>query len=147
MKATPTLIASNQDNICSASCNNAGDVMMMSPRQNEGIHVNYSTPKTKTCQKVKTMAVIAHCRRSKMHYKQKLVRILLDIDSDGNLIFVYKDTNILIPYSKRLVPQSWNTLNGIFQTKHIARMELNFFQYSDSKKVLCRTQCGQVWQE
>jgi hypothetical protein len=41
---------------------------------------------------------------------------------------------MLLPYSKRLVPQSWNTLNGIFQTKHKGRVELNFFEYSDSKR-------------
>jgi hypothetical protein len=41
--------------------------------------------------------------------------------------------SILLPYSKRLVPQSWNTSNGIFQTKRKARVELNFFEYSDSK--------------
>ena len=41
---------------------------------------------------------------------------------------------MLLPYSKRLVPQSWNTSNGIFQTKHKARAELNFFEYSDSKR-------------
>jgi hypothetical protein len=35
---------------------------------------------------------------------------------------------------KRLVPQSWNTSNGIFQTSHTARVELNFFDYSDSKR-------------
>jgi hypothetical protein len=27
-----------------------------------------------------------------------------------------------------------NTLNGIFETKHKARVELSFFKYSDSKK-------------
>jgi hypothetical protein len=41
---------------------------------------------------------------------------------------------MLLPYSKRLVPQSWNTSNGIFQTKRKARVELNFFDYSDSKR-------------
>ena len=41
---------------------------------------------------------------------------------------------MLLPYSKRLVPQSWNTLNGIFPTKRKARVELNFFNYSDSKQ-------------
>jgi hypothetical protein len=41
---------------------------------------------------------------------------------------------MLLPYSKRLVPQSWNSSNGIFQTKRKARVELNFFDYSDSKK-------------
>jgi hypothetical protein len=41
---------------------------------------------------------------------------------------------MLLPYSKRLVPQSWNTLNEIFQTQQKARVELNFFKYSDSKR-------------
>jgi hypothetical protein len=41
---------------------------------------------------------------------------------------------MLLPSSKRLVPQSWNTFNGMFQTKHQAEIELNFFEYSDSKK-------------
>jgi hypothetical protein len=41
---------------------------------------------------------------------------------------------MLLPYSKRLVPQSWITLNGIFQMRCKARVELNFFEYSDSKR-------------
>jgi hypothetical protein len=41
---------------------------------------------------------------------------------------------MLRPYSKRLVPQSWKTLNGMFQTKRKARIELNFLKYSDSKR-------------
>jgi hypothetical protein len=41
---------------------------------------------------------------------------------------------MLLPYSKRLTRQSWNTLNGIFQTRRKAQVELNFFEYSDSKK-------------
>jgi hypothetical protein len=47
---------------------------------------------------------------------------------------VSKDKSILFPYSKRLVPQLWNTLNRIFQTKRKARVELNFSDYSDSKR-------------
>jgi hypothetical protein len=43
---------------------------------------------------------------------------------------------MLLPYSKRLVPQSWNTSNGMFQTKHQAEIELNFFEYSNSKRYL-----------
>jgi hypothetical protein len=63
------------------------------------------------------------------------VRVLLDSGSDINLIYVSKDRPMLLPYSKRLVPQLWNTLNGIFQTKHKAQIvELNFFEYSDSKR-------------
>ena len=41
---------------------------------------------------------------------------------------------MLLPYLKRLVPQLWNTLNGIFQTKRKAWVELNFFEYSDRKR-------------
>ncbi len=70
------------------------------------------------------------------HYKQKLVRVLLDSGSDGDLVFVDKDKPMLLPSSKRLVPQSWNTLNGVFQTKHKAEIKLNFFEYSDSKRYL-----------
>jgi hypothetical protein len=47
---------------------------------------------------------------------------------------VNKDKPVLLPYLKRLVPQSWNTLNGIFQTKQKPGIELNFFEYSDIKK-------------
>jgi hypothetical protein len=62
------------------------------------------------------------------------VQVLLDSGSDGNLVFVNKDKPMLLPYSKRLVPQSWNTLNGVFQTKRKAWIEPNFFEYSDSKR-------------
>ncbi len=75
-----------------------------------------------------------HHQLSNKHYKQKLVRVLLDSGSDGNLIFVNKDKLVLLPYLKRLVPQSWNISNGIFQTKRKARIELNFFECSDSKR-------------
>jgi hypothetical protein len=43
---------------------------------------------------------------------------------------------MLLPSSKRLVPQLWNTLNGRFQTNQKAEIELNFFEYSDSKRYL-----------
>jgi hypothetical protein len=63
-----------------------------------------------------------------------MVWVLLDSGSDGKLVFVSKEKPILLPYSKRLVPQSWITLNGIFQTKLKARVELNFFEHSVSKR-------------
>jgi hypothetical protein len=59
IKAIPTLIASNQDDVCPTSFSNAGDIMMMSSSQIEGIHVNNSTP---TYKKGETMAVIAVMR-------------------------------------------------------------------------------------
>ncbi len=43
---------------------------------------------------------------------------------------------MLLPSSKRLVPQSWKTSNGMFQTKRKAEIKLNFFEYSDSKRYL-----------
>jgi hypothetical protein len=67
----------------------------------------------------KTTAIVAvmrgrpkhghHRQRSNKHHKQKLVRVLLDSGSDGDLIFVDKDKPMLLPSSKRLVPQWWNT--------------------------------------
>jgi hypothetical protein len=70
------------------------------------------------------------------HYTQKLVRVLLDSGFDGDLVFVDKDKPMLLPSSKRLVPQSWNILNGMFQTKQKPEIELNFFEYSNSKRYL-----------
>ncbi len=64
------------------------------------------------------------------------MQVLLDSGSEGNIVFVDKDKPMLLPSSKRLVPQSWNTLNGMFQTKHKAEIELNFFEYSNSKRYL-----------
>jgi hypothetical protein len=64
------------------------------------------------------------------------VRVLLDSGSDGDLIFVDEDKPILLPSAKRLVPQLWNTSNGRFQTTCKAEIELNFFEYSNSKRYL-----------
>jgi hypothetical protein len=64
------------------------------------------------------------------------VHVLLDSGSDGDLVFVDKDKPMLLPSSKRLVPQPWNTLNGRFQTTQKAEMELNFFEYSNSKRYI-----------
>ncbi len=119
---------------------------MTSSSQNKWIHSNHSILPKKDPPEGKTTSIIAvmwgkpkdgyhrHC--SNKHYKQKLVRALLDSGSDGDLVFVNKDKPMLLPSSKRLVPQFWNTLNGMFQTKHKAGIELNFFEYSDSNGTL-----------
>jgi hypothetical protein len=129
--------------MCLTSFSAAGDVMVKSSSQNEGLHVNYSTPTNKYPPEGKTTAVIAlirgkpkdgYCHHSNKHYKQKLVRVLLDSGSDGDLVFVSKDKPILLPYLKRLVPQSWDTSNGIFQTKRKSMVELNIFEYSECKR-------------
>jgi hypothetical protein len=71
---------------------------------------------------------------SNKHCKQRVVWVLLDSGSDGDLIFVNKDKPMLLPCSKKLVPQLWNTSNGIFQAWRKARVEMNFFRYSDRKR-------------
>jgi hypothetical protein len=118
--------------------------MLTSPNQSKDVHDNNSIPTASNPPEGKITAVIAVMRGnpkdgctlqcSNMHCKQRIVGILLDSGSDGDLIFVSKDKPMLLPYSKRLVPQSWNTLNGIFQKRRKARVELNFFEYSDSKR-------------
>jgi hypothetical protein len=145
MKATPTTIASDSNDVSTASASNTGDVMMTSSSQKVGILKTKSILPNKDPPEGKTTAIVAvmrgrpkhshHCQCSNKHYKHKLVRVLLDSGSDGGLVVVDKDKPMLLPSSKR-VPQSWNTSNGIFQTKHKAEIELNFFEYSDSKRYL-----------
>ncbi len=127
-----------------STLSNADDVMLTSPSQSKNVHNNYSTPTAFNPPEGKNTAVIAvmkgnpkdgyTCLCSNKHCKQRIVQVLLDSGSGGDLIFVSKDKPILLPYSKILVPQLWNTLNGIFQRWHKARVELNFFEYSNSKR-------------
>ncbi len=127
MKANPTTIASISNDMSTMSVSKAGDVMMTSSSQKEGILKKNSILPRKYPPEGRTTAIVAvmrgrpkpgHLRQcSNKHYKQKLVRALLDSGSDGNLVFIDKDKPILLPSSKRLVPQSWNTSNGMFQTK------------------------------
>ncbi len=94
----------------------AYDVMLTSPSQSKEVHVNHSTPTASNPSEGKTTAVIAAMRGylkdgytrqcSNKQCKQRIVPVLLDSGSDGNLIFVNKDKPMLLPYSKRLVPQS-----------------------------------------
>jgi hypothetical protein len=122
------------------------DVMMTSSFKTKGILKNKSTLLNKDPSEGKTTAIAAvmrgrpkhghHHQGSNKHYKQKLVQVLLDSGSDGNLFFVDKDKPMLLPSTKSLVPQSWNTSNGMFQTKHKAEIKLNFFEYSNRKRYL-----------
>jgi hypothetical protein len=77
-----------------------------------------------------------HHQRSNKHYKRKLVRVLLDSGSDDDLIFIDRDKPMLLPSAKSLVPQLWNTSSWRFQTTQKAEIELNFFEYSNSKRYL-----------
>jgi hypothetical protein len=143
IKATPTTIASDSDDVSATSVSNADDVMMTSSSQNKELLNNHSILPKKDPPDNNTTAIIAvmrgkpkdgyhhHCGNK--HYKQTLVGVLLDSGSDSNLVFINKDKPMLLPSLKRLVPQPWNTLNGMVQTKHKAGIELNFFEYYDSK--------------
>jgi hypothetical protein len=123
----------------------ADDVTVMSSSQSKEIHINHCTPTAFNPPEGNiTLAIVAVMRGnpkdgsirqcSNKHCKQNIVRVLLDSGSNVDLIFLNKDKPMLLPYSKRLVPQSWNTSNGTFQTWRKARVELNFFEYSDSKR-------------
>jgi hypothetical protein len=119
---------------------------MTSSSQKEGILKKNSILPRKDPPEGRTTAIVAvmrgrpkhvhHHQRSNKHYKQKLVQVLLDSGSDGDLVFVDKDKPMLLPSSKRLVPQSWNTSNGMFQTRRKAEIGLNFYEYSNSKRYL-----------
>ncbi len=143
IKATPTSITSKSNDISTASVSKVGDVMMPSSSQKEEILITDSILSNKDPPEGKTTAIVAvmrgkpkngnHRIRINKHYKQKLVQVLLDSGSDGDLVFIEKGKPMLLPSLKRLVPQSWNTSNGRFQTKQKADIELNFFEYSNSK--------------
>ena len=115
MKATPTTIASNSNDVSTASVSKAGDIMMMSSSQKEWIFKKNSILPKKDPPEGKTTAIVAvmrgrpkhghHQQRSNKHYKQKLVWVLLDSGSDGDLVFVNKDKPMLLSSSKRLVSQ------------------------------------------
>jgi hypothetical protein len=120
--------------------------MMMSSDKTKGILKKKNTILNKDPPEGKTTTIAAvmrgrprlshHHQGSNKHYKQKLVQVLLDSGSDGNLVIIDNNKPILLPSSKRLVPQLWNTSNGMFQTKCKAEIELNFFEYSNRKRYL-----------
>jgi len=72
---------------------------------------------------------------SKKVNKPKLIRVLLDTGSDGDLMFHKKGTPKCFPYSARLVPKSWCTSNGTFHTEGQGKLNLQFFEYSHSKTI------------
>ncbi len=86
IKATPTSIASNSDDVNTASVSNAGEVMMMSSSQKGKLLKENSITPNKDSPEGRTTAIVAvmrgrpkhshHCQCSNKHYKQKLVRVL-----------------------------------------------------------------------
>ena len=60
---------------------------------------------------VMTAEKIHHCSSKKVPIK-KLVRVLLDSGSDGDLLFHKKGVDKHFPYLTRQVPKSWCMSNG-----------------------------------
>jgi hypothetical protein len=111
MKATPTTIPSDSNDVSTASVSKAGDIMMTSASQKEeilntnSILPNIDPPEGKTTAIVAVMRGISshglHQQCSNKHYKQKLVWVHLDSGSDGDLVFIDKDKLMLLPFSKK----------------------------------------------
>ena len=68
--------------------------------------------------------------------RKKVIKVLLDTGSDGDLWFHKKGTPKHFSYSTRQVSKSWHTSNGIFQTKGRGKFRLKFFEYSNNKEIL-----------
>jgi hypothetical protein len=106
MKATPISIASNSNDVSTASVSEAGDVMMTSFSKAGDVMMASSDQKGKLLKKMnftpnkvppesKTTTIVAvmrgrpthghHRQRSNKHYKRKLVWVLLDSGSDVTL--------------------------------------------------------------
>jgi hypothetical protein len=104
MNATPTGFASNTSDVCPTSISNDDDITMTSSCQNKEVHMSHRThlPEGKTTAVVAVMrgkpkdGYHRHCRNK--HHKKKIVWVLLDSGSDGDLVFVHKDKYMLLPY-------------------------------------------------
>jgi hypothetical protein len=53
-----------------------------------------------------------------LYVKNKTIRVLLDPESSGDLLFMKKGSSKCISIVKPVVPQSWGTSNGTFVTDH-----------------------------
>ncbi len=120
MKATPTSIASNSNDISTVSVSKAGDFMMISSDQKGKLLKKMNVTPNKDPPEGKTTAIVAmmssrpkhghHRQHSNKHYKRKLVRVLLDSSSDGDLIFIDKINPCCFPQQK-----GWFHSYGILQ--------------------------------
>ncbi len=83
-------------------------------------------PQDRTHLKQTTAVVVVIVNLRVVITSKALVRVLLDLSHNNrHLVFLTKDKHMMCPYSKGLVPQSWNTLNGISQRCWV-KGELNF---------------------
>ena len=64
-----------------------------------------------------------------------LWQVLLDSGSDGDILFQPKNDKLKVPYTKRITPQFWHTLMGLFKTEKLGEFSLTFPEYSVSKRI------------
>ena len=65
--------------------------------------------------------------------KKRILCVLLDSGSDGDLVFVQEGTKSYIPFKERNAPQKWRTSNGIFTTTKVGVMDVIIPEFSSSK--------------
>ncbi|MCP4746807.1 MAG: hypothetical protein GY874_11815, partial [Desulfobacteraceae bacterium] len=85
---------------------------------------------------VTTVVAMVEDKSSKSNnpkHKYKVLKVLLDSGSDGDLLFVQKGTSSIIPFKKRISPQKWRTSNGTFMTRSVGDLDLKFPEFSKSK--------------
>jgi hypothetical protein len=72
---------------------------------------------------------------SGLYVKNKTIRVLLDSESSGDLLFMKKGSSKCISIVKRVVPQLWGTSKSTFITNKVGNIEISFVEYLASKKV------------
>ena len=115
------------------------DPIKTTPQSNDLPNNNFSKQSNSKLGVTAVLAVISAGSKvqhsSKKVPKKKLIRVLLDSGSDGDLLFHKRGTPKHFPYLTRQVPKTWHTSNGDFQTKGKGDIQLKFFDYSISKRV------------
>ena len=65
--------------------------------------------------------------------KFKVLRVLLNSGSNGDLLFLPKGKYPVAPLKKRIAPKNWRTSNGTFQTTDVGDLEVTFPEFLTSK--------------
>ena len=66
------------------------------------------------------------------------LRILLDSGSDGDIAFLTRSDFLKYEAVRRSYPSTWNTSNGTFHTSEVAKMDLLFPEFSQSRIFSCQ---------
>ena len=74
-----------------------------------------------------------HSKSKNPKHKYKVLKVLLDSGSDGDLFFVQKRRSSIIRLKKRISYQKWRTSNVTFMTRSVGNLDLKFPEFSKSK--------------